>query len=544
MNRRARLTLLLALALTACQSAKDTTPPALLGSTPADGAEGVATDSPLSLAFSEPMDQASVQLAATPATALGAGTWTSASTVRFTPVSGWQAGSSYAVAVSGADLAGNALPDTTLTFATAAPPDTTAPAPPANVQAAAGDGAFTLSWDAGSEDDLAGVTVYWGETAGALGSALFVPAPGTEATVGDLENGATYAYALEAEDLAGNRSARVSGSVTPRDATAPQLLSSEPADGASDLTLVPALRFTFSEPMDTSSLEFGLCLSDDPPEAATCPDPTPVNFGAPSWSEGDTRAQLTPTDQLQGGKTHVLVIEASDKGGNALAPPATVAFSLRATPDTTAPTVESHDVEIDEVKGSGQIVLAFSEPMDQASVEVALLSQPALSCAWTWEASAATCRITSGLEQLTSYTLALSVAARDTAGNPLAAPYPFGFDSGNFSPRLASVLPRNGDFEVDLTTPIVFTFSEPMNQESVQNALSVRVGDAAVPGALEWDSGGTTLTFKPQSGYGNGRTVVWTIGTGAREASVGRTLGKPLAAAVSGSFTTRLVFAP
>ncbi|MCV4600902.1 hypothetical protein OFC63_33270, partial [Escherichia coli] len=64
-----------------------------------------------------------------------------------------------------------------------------------------------------------------------------------------------------------------------------------------------------------------------------------MNFGTPAWGQGDTQVQFTPSDQLQGGKTHVLLVSAKDKGGNPLASPGRVAFSLRATPDTTPPAV-------------------------------------------------------------------------------------------------------------------------------------------------------------------------------------------------------------
>jgi hypothetical protein len=60
-----------------------------------------------------------------------------------------------------------------------------------------------VEWDVGTEADLAGHTVYWGQDAAALSSALFVPIPGASATVSGIKSSQTYFYAVEAEDTSG-----------------------------------------------------------------------------------------------------------------------------------------------------------------------------------------------------------------------------------------------------------------------------------------------------------------------------------------------------
>lgn len=528
------------LALAACQSA-DTTPPTIASSLPADGATGVALDAKLVLTFSEAIKPETLGVTSSPAITLGPVTWNDAKTAVFSPPGGWQAATSYILDIEAKDLAANALSgDRTITFQTVPPLDSTPPATPTGVKATAGDGEFFVEWNPNLEPDLAGYTLYVGTAADALLPILFVEKPATLAKVTGLENGKAYFYALDAQDTSGNRSAKSSvASVTPKDMAPPTLLSSEPANGATGLAFVPLLRFTFSEPMDKNSVEIGMCVSTDPPASASCDAPVAVNFGTPTWSENDTQVQFTPTDQLQSGKTHVLVISAKDKGGNPLSGPNKVAFSLQATPDTTPPTVASHASDANPQTHAGYVELSFSEAMDQQSVQNAFLSQPALACSWVWNANTARCNTT--LQQLTTYTITLGTGAKDTAGNALAAPYQFSFATPNFNPRLKSTSPRNGAFNVSVTAPITFTFTEAMDQDSVQGALEVKVGSTGVSGTLSWSSDSTQVTFTPSAAYGYGKTVTWKITTAAREQSTGRVIGLPLPEEVSGSFATEMV---
>ena len=534
-------------ALTACPQAPapDTTAPTLVSSAPASGATGVAASASLSLHFSESMDKAALQLTATPPINLGAATWSDSSTVVCTPPGGWQLGTAYTLSVAGKDLAGNALTASAITFQTVAAADTTPPATPAGVKATAGDGAFTLEWNANTEADLSGYTVYWGASASALVNATFVPKPTTTLTIKDLENAKPYFYAVDAQDASDNHSVKsVAVSVTPADTTPPTLTSSEPSNGSVDIALVPTLSFSFSEPMNPASLEIGMCVTTDPPASATCAAPSLTAFPAPTWSASDTMAQFAlPTGSFAGGKTYVLVLTAKDKAGNPLSSNTRVAFATRATPDTTPPTVDS-TFGIDGAKASGFLSFVFSEAMNQVSVQNAFLSQPALTCAWAWSGNTATCTILSGLKQDTSYTLTMGAGAADTAGNKLN-PYQTSFSTGNFYPRVTKFTPNPGAFGgySAPNVPITLTFSEPMNTTTTGAAFSVKVGTKQIPGSTvisDSPSGTNTLmTFTPSVGYGSGATVSWSLTNSATDAS-----GLPLSADVTGSFRTEPVAAP
>ena len=87
------------------------------------------------------------------------------------------------------------------------PVDTFPPKPPTNVQAVPSEGAISLIWQRGDESDLAGFMVLRGPS-GSEALTVITPAPIPEAAFTDkVAPGARYAYAVEAVDKAGNRSA-------------------------------------------------------------------------------------------------------------------------------------------------------------------------------------------------------------------------------------------------------------------------------------------------------------------------------------------------
>lgn len=97
--------------------------------------------------------------------------------------------------------------------------DRTAPAPPANVAAVAGDGKVSLSWNANTETDLAGYQVYRGTSlpVTTTGTPLSGAAPLAATSFTDLAvvNGTTYHYVVFAIDTAGNRAAAAAVSAKP-----------------------------------------------------------------------------------------------------------------------------------------------------------------------------------------------------------------------------------------------------------------------------------------------------------------------------------------
>ena len=81
-------------------------------------------------------------------------------------------------------------------------------APPTGLSASAGDARVTLTWNANSEADLKGYTLYWGTQPNTLSEKRFVNVGTTTTEVASLSNNTTYFFALEAENTKGEKSER------------------------------------------------------------------------------------------------------------------------------------------------------------------------------------------------------------------------------------------------------------------------------------------------------------------------------------------------
>jgi len=119
-------------------------------------------------------------------------------------VSGLNPGTTYNLAVTASDAAGNTSAFSTPLQLTTQAPDTTSPAPPENLAATnITQTALTLTWDASTDDT--GVTAY--EVFVDSASFGIAIAPLTTLAVSGLNPGTTYNLAVTASDAAGNTSA-------------------------------------------------------------------------------------------------------------------------------------------------------------------------------------------------------------------------------------------------------------------------------------------------------------------------------------------------
>lgn len=539
------------------QGGSDTTAPTLVRTSPMDGAMLVATDTPLRLVFSEGMNRDSVALNLEPAVPLSAPAWLGGESVRFTPQGGWPEGATVAVTVVARDLAGNQLVGaTTFSFQVAAEADIEPPPAPVDVRATSLEGGFLLEWDDAPEGGAAGHVAAWGVEAGAPDAAAFVPAGETSLAVMGLVNGLEYHYLLFAEDASGNQSEAVSGSVTPLDVTPPVLLSSLPVAGDSAPASLPFIRLVFSEPMDTAD-EAGqalaeLCFNSGTVAEPECGEALTGFLGEFGWDAPGTTLTIPLEDELPDGRDYALFYSLFDSAGNAASGPGSLPFSVAVVPDETRPTVIDWLVLPNSTTARLWTAFVFSEPMDQASVEAALITSPPLSCAWTWldgelgpasggtgsgvpapQVQTAICDVIGTVQQHTEHSFTFSTHATDLAGNPLV-PWTFIMTTGNFRPRIVAHTPFNPITPVSQTTPITVTFSEPMDQTSMQ--FTVTNSSGPVAGIGFWTSSPALVwRFEPTVGYGAGQIVTWTVTTAADES------GLELAEPFSRSFTTQSV---
>jgi hypothetical protein len=168
------------------------------------------------------------------------------------------------------------------------------------------------------------------------------------------------------------------------------------------------------------------------------------------------------------------------------------------------------------------------------------------ACVWTWYSgdTEAKCDLvvagnpSTPLEYARSYTVTLAAGATDRAGNalvgtPVAATFTTAAAPDLDPPALSTVTVSNyqsasqpvgasspGADGVFPETNVVFTFDEPMDTVATAGAISVTGGAGYNGGTKTWNVAGTVLTFNPDVDYpADGRTVVLSIGAGARDAA-------------------------
>jgi hypothetical protein len=202
----------------------------------------------------------------------------------------------------------------------------------------------------------------------------------------------------------------------PPDTTTPTVASHAPEGGG--VSENATVRLVFSEPMDRSSVERALLVE-------------PGAVGTFAWS-GDA-VELTPAAPLARNTTYRVSIgaDATDLAGNGLAPHAWsfTTEPVREPSNATPPRVVSHAPVGDKVPPGKPVVIAFSEPMDRASVEASLTVSPPLAGplkVW-WEDNTVHVRGHRAMEHGTTYTVTLDGDVRDAQGETMGADHAWSF---------------------------------------------------------------------------------------------------------------------
>jgi serine protease AprX len=126
-----------------------------------------------------------------------------------------------------------------------------------------------------------------------------------------------------------------------------------------------------------------------------------------------------------------------------------------------------------------------------------------------------------------------TLRVKSFAGNgPYFVDISAGLGMDGTPPTVTAVTPSEGATGVAANTNVTVTFSEPMDQASVQSAFSlVKAGGGSVAGTFSWN--GSTVTFDPTANLDAASQYNATVSTGAKDVA-----GNALAAPKSWSFTT------
>lgn len=202
------------------------------------------------------------------------------------------------------------------------------------------------------------------------------------------------------------------------DQTAPAVIRTSPPNGATRVPLDSTVEVDFSEEMSASTLR-----------VTSVPA---AGFTLESWAPELRRAVFRAAASLEQDRQYTLSVEGKDLAGNALLTAYLFSFTtLGPTPDTTRPTLVGFSPASNS-KGNPRNVtlkLTFSEPMNKASVEGALITSQNFRGTPTWN--------TAGTEVIYTPTTELpygdivlwnlDLIATDLAGNMLAQAYGNGF---------------------------------------------------------------------------------------------------------------------
>ena len=276
------------------------------------------------------------------------------------------------------------------------------------------------------------------------------------------------------------------------DATTPSVVGTSPEKGATSVAPDAGFLVTFSEPMDTAGIETAFSI-------------TPATDGAINWFADNSVMVFTPTDNWDYETRFTVAISAAarDTSGNALG--SSYQFSFTTAPDIippiiigTSPIDGATPVEIGTA-----ISVAFSEAMNRDTTESAISISPAAKGIFNWSAddSVLTFIPSVNWNYDITYTVTLDVNATDRAANPLGSQRQFSFTTvpDATPPAVISTFPIDGATSAELTVAVSVTFSETMEHDLTESAVSIT---PAVYGTFAWSARGSVLTFTTPANLG------------------------------------------
>ncbi|MEO8936073.1 MAG: Ig-like domain-containing protein [Burkholderiaceae bacterium] len=354
-----------------------------------------------------------------------------------------------------------------------------------------------------------------------------------------------------AKDLAGNPLAApytwTFTTAAIADVIPPIVSSTVPARAAVGVAFNAAVTATFSEPMDALTITTGNFV-------LACPSGTSTG-GAVSYLANGNVATFTPTASLPPSTTCTATITTGvrDVAGNALVVPYSWTFTTGAVADTTAPTVTS-TVPAPSATGvatNAGITATFSKAMNAATITATTFSLvcPAGTATtgtvgYAVNGNIATFTPSANLPASTLCQATISTAAKDVAGNALAAPFVWTFTTGagtdTIPPTVVSSNPIDLAIGICVNKTVNVTFSEAMDPLTITNAtvLLSQTNGPAVTGVVAYDAATRIASFRPSANLIGTPATNYTVTIKSGAAGVKDLAGNALAADRVSTFTT------
>jgi len=307
------------------------------------------------------------------------------------------------------------------------------------------------------------------------------------------------------------------------DQPAPQVLETVP-DRGQELLVDGTLTLLFDQPMDRVSTE-GAFTSE------------PSIKGSFSWPDESTLV-FKPAVNLNRATSFKFTLseKARSKEGVPLKGPFNI--TLRTVGELnivqTIPTDGTTDIEANPT-----LTVIFNRPVvplvsieEMKNLKNPLVIDPPAEGAGEWLSTSIYTYKPKQLVGGTKYTVTVKAGLTDVTGSALAQDASFSFTT--ISPRAIEVRPEDSSTRVRLDQPIVVTFSQPMNTESVEKALRITAGTARAQGTITWNDDKNQMTFKPSPRFEYGTTYTISIAGSDVLSATGAHLKEDLAS----SFTT------
>jgi|GEM_PF-1204290 len=280
-----------------------------------------------------------------------------------------------------------------------------------------------------------------------------------------------------------------------------------PLSGAVNIATSTAVFLTFSKDMDKTSTNAAFALCSQGESIA----------GTISWL-GRTMTFL-PSKFLFPNRSYTSVVAATarDLRGNTLQQAWNSTFqtapNLPPALSATIPAAGAVDVEYDS-----PIIIRFSGKMATPSVSVDINPTPRgdKTVFWSNDDTTINYYFTGGFESEKKYQVSVGTVAADIFGNALTGNKSFEFTARQILfPRIVAISPASGASDVVKNSLITLTFSQPVDQNTVQGAISFNPMPSGVP-AFSWSSDGMTITISFSLPFDLGRTYSIDVSTAAK----------------------------
>ena len=543
----------------------DVTPPRVTSMQPPPNSTGVSPSATVTATFSEPIDPTTLnattfnlKVTATGAVIPGTVTYNAANrTAEFKPTSGLPNPVNFTATVTTGvkDISGNRLAaDVSWTFTTrdATGPTVTSITPANGAVGVSTSTTINVTFSEAIDPATISATNFIVRTssgAAVPGTVTYNAATrvATFTPSAPLTSNTAYTVTIvgTVRDVAGNEmGANFVSTFTTGDNVAPTVVSTTPADLATNVPTNVVLSATFSEAMDPSTINAMTFLLRSTLSGAAV-------SGTVAYNPATFTATFTPSSPLMGATTYTATITtgARDVAGNPLAASRSWTFI---TADNTAPTVlaVSPPNNASGVAITSAVTVTFSEPMNASTITATTFNLRntgtgalvAGTITYNAAANSATFTPSAPLANGTNYTVTVTTGVTDIGGNPLANQFTSTFTTAQPAdvtrPTVVATTPPTGATGVATNTVVTATFSEPMDPTSINSStvlLTPQGGGAPVAGTVSYNAGTNTATFTPSAPLANFTTYTLTVTIGVKDVA-----GNTLATNFTSSFTTLL----